>query len=130
MNRLETGALGYQTLAGKSSPLPVGWQLRFDRASSGPGIPQGNRRQFRLRITRGVTAVGAAGSGPDFEQRPAIFGASSTDCGRERARIFGLPPMAARALRRHAGESLLSAAGPAPAGGSPGGQESDIRVTE
>ena len=35
MNRLEAGALGYPTLAGKSSPLPVGWLLRFDRASSG-----------------------------------------------------------------------------------------------
>ena len=28
------------------------------------------------------------GSGPACEQRPAIFGASSTDCGREPARIF------------------------------------------
>ena len=35
MNRLEAGALGYPTLAGKSSPLPLGWLLRFDRASSG-----------------------------------------------------------------------------------------------
>ena len=69
LNRLvheSARALGYPTLAGKSSPFPAGWLLRCDRASS--GIPEGNLRQFRLRF--------AAGSGPDCEQRPAILLAS------------------------------------------------------
>ena len=69
MNRLEAGALGYPTLEGKSSPLPIVQLPRFDGASS--GIPPGNGRQFRLRLTRG-----RCGPRPDCEQRPAIFGAA------------------------------------------------------
>ena len=79
MNWLEAEALGYPTLEGKSSPLPIVQLPRFDGASS--GIPPGNGRQFRLRLTRG-----SCGPRPDCEQRPAIFGA---DCSREPARIFG-----------------------------------------
>ena len=51
MNRLEAGALGYPTLAGKTSPSPIVQLPRFDGASS--GIPPGKGRQFRLRLTRG-----------------------------------------------------------------------------
>jgi hypothetical protein len=51
MNRHEAGALGYPTLAGKSSPSPNVQLPRFDGAGS--GIPPGNGRQFRLRLTRG-----------------------------------------------------------------------------
>ena len=46
--------------------------------------------------------VGAAGSGPDCEQRPDVFGASCTDCGREPARIFDRTAMVKKVYRREA----------------------------
>ena len=66
----------------RAPPIPFGWKLRFDRASS--GIPLGNCRHRRLRLTRG-----RCGLGTGLQTAAGYFlGASSTDCGREPKRIF------------------------------------------